>query len=192
MRGSDLPARRYVAILALRESGASFKEACGEVANRLQTKDKSVSKGFAKFRNRCNRLQDGQLLSLWTTMFNDWLDYTKRNFFDVGIRLGDVADRIRELSNYSKKQSGVKARLYIHHFGEQEPAVLLTDKMLEHAQRALGDLQKAIQFCERWVELSVRAVIQIGPKIEKERSQWADAAMVKDQSFSETMGDGCP
>jgi len=117
----NLPARRYVAILALRESGASFKEACGEVANRLQTKDKSVSKGFAKFSDRCNRLQDGQLLSLWTTMFNDWLDYTKRNFFDVGIRLGDVADRIRELSNYSKKQSGVKARLYIHHFGEQEP-----------------------------------------------------------------------
>jgi hypothetical protein len=188
MRGCDLAARRYVVILALRQAGWNLKEACNHVAKRLygdrwSSMADSIKSGFEKHHPPFP-------VAFWISMFHGWLNCTKENLFDNGVRLVDLANRIRKLAHYS--QSCVRTRLYIHHFGEEEPAVLLADKMLEHAQRELGDFRKAIQFCERWVELSARAVMLLGPRIEKERSQWADAAMVKDQSFSEQTVVGLP
>lgn len=161
MRGSDIVARRYVAVVALQEPGRSLKEACAEVAIRLHgaaaslEKDQSIKTGFEKCRNKPFR---DSWFPNWVTMFNDWLNWEiKENLFDKGIPFEDLEDSMRG-----------------------------------HAEKMLGDHWKAMRFSKRWQKLALRAVKLLAPRIEKERSQWADAATVKDQSFSEKTGDGRP
>jgi hypothetical protein len=159
MRLSDVVSRRYVAILALREAGRSLKEACGEVATRLHgatsplRKDGSIKTGFLKWRSPLKAFW----VDAWRVAFDDWLYVVKRNHFDNRVRLIDLANRVQEHAE-NRRRPRVKTGVYI--LGErQDSAVFLADKMLKDAERALGDYDKAIEFCERWVGLSARAVM---------------------------------
>ena len=90
MRGSDLAARRYVAILALRQAGWSLKEASNHVAKRT-CKDRqwfsvaeSIKTGYEKYR-------PWSPVEWWITAFYDWLNCEiKENLFDRGISLCDL------------------------------------------------------------------------------------------------------
>ena len=94
MRGSDIVARRYVTILALRQSRRSLKDACYIVAKRLSRGTKpqqkavdSIKTGFIKCRNPFRHTW----LSYWITMFEDWLNWEiKENLFDHGVPLHDL------------------------------------------------------------------------------------------------------
>ena len=96
MRGSDIVARRYVTILALRQSGRSLKDACFMVAERLsgattpqQKVVESIKTGFTKCRNPFRHAW----LGYWIAMFDDWLNWEiKDNLFDHGVPLHDLCE----------------------------------------------------------------------------------------------------
>jgi hypothetical protein len=47
----------------------------------------------------------------------------------------------------------------------------LAATMRLHSAKRLGDRRKAVRFFERWKELALRAVVFLGARVEKERSQ---------------------
>lgn len=140
MRRNDLAARRYAAILVLLESGVSLKEACYDVANRLdqttvtESRVKSIGTAFAKCRNRPSLDRDSWL-PFFVAGFNDWLNWEiKESLFDNGVRLEDLEDDLER-----------------------------------HAEWTFGNHEKAVRFVRQHIKLVVRAMTFLAPRIERER-----------------------
>ncbi len=98
LRLSDLPLRRYVAILALRQIGITLDDACWEVALRLGkttlAQESSIKTAFLKFHSP---YPPDQLLKTWRGLFDgfrSWVIQSEdRNINFLADRLAADPDR---------------------------------------------------------------------------------------------------
>ena len=138
MRGSDIVARRYVTILALRQSGRSLKDACYMVAERLNGGTKplqktvdSIKTGFMKCGNPFRHTWFGY----WIGAFERWLNWEiKETLFERGVPFDDLCEG---MASHLEKSwgDGRRAILFLKSYKELVArAVILLGRRIEKGQ----------------------------------------------------------